>query len=95
MRVSIKDLEGIVSVINRLAGAPGEPYVKGEDGRYLPQAGCYHLDHAYGGVRLVRMAREGSGTHDVTGRHSRAVLYHVLHAFKDGLLADRAGVDRA
>lgn len=89
MRVSIKDLEGVVSFINRLVDAPAVPYVKGENGRYVPQAGCYYLDHAYGGVRLVRIARDGSGVHDVTGRHSRAVLYHVLHAFKDGLLVDR------
>lgn len=90
-RVTQKDLEGIVRLINQFAGTPEAPYLPGDDGRLVPQAHCYHLERAYGGTRLVQMTPHGTGVRDVTGRHSTGALYHILHAFKDGLLAVRHG----
>jgi hypothetical protein len=90
-RIKERDLQSMVNLINNMTGSPSEPYAKGDDGKYKPQAHCYHLSHAYGGVSLHRMASEGSGISDVfsSGHVPKRELFHRLQAFIDGLRMKR------
>jgi len=83
----MSQLESLVKFINELTNSPLEPYTKQADGTYKPNAGCYHLDQAYGGYRLVKMAKTGTGTADVSPRLSKRELYDWIHAYKDGILS--------
>jgi len=66
-RITEKFLQAVCDRINRAQGTPLKPYEKGPDGQYHPQAKCYHLSYAYGGVSLHKMRDEGLGVHDVFG----------------------------
>ena len=85
MRITLKDLEAVVHRINRITGNPEEPYKK-IDGKFVPQAGCYHLDGAYGGWELIQMCDEGSAIRDVfSGGHvPKRELYEKMQAFLKG-----------
>ena len=85
MRISQKDLENVVSRINRVMGTPAQPYVNGE-----PQAHCYHLSHEYRGYALHQMCSTGSGVRDVFGGHlPKRDLYDRMQAFLAGVDAAR------
>ena len=60
-KITQKDLEGLCNRLNRMTNSPMEPYTKGEDGKFKANPGNYHLDYAYGGVKLVRMCNDGGG----------------------------------
>lgn len=81
-------LQAIVDRINRMTGSPMETYTKrGEN--ITANIGNYHLDGAYGGVALHRMASEGGGIEDVfrVGHTSKRELANRMHAFIVGLEA--------
>ena len=85
-RITEKQLQSVVDRINRIAGTPMTPYVKGDDGKYHPQANNYHLDFAYGGVQLVQMCNEGGGTRNITQGHvSKRELLYLMQAFIAGI----------
>ena len=87
-RVTQKDLERLCKMINTSAGTPLEQYTKGNDGQFTPNAKCYHLDYAYGGVCLVQMCDEGSGIHTIiAGFMPKRELYNRMTAYLDGLRA--------
>ncbi len=87
-RITDKDLNGMIARLNRLTGMPAEPYAKNGD-RYEPQAGCYHLSHAYGGVCLHRMSLTAGCTGvttPLTGGHvTKRELYDQIYAFIRGI----------
>ena len=84
-RISIKDLENQVKQINQLSGMAIETFSK-VDGKIIPNAGNYHLDQAYGGVKLVRLCEQGTGTRNITeGFISKKELYSKLEAIITGL----------
>ena len=60
-RVAEKDLENIVARINRMTGSPLTAYTKSADKPVESNIGHYHLDYAYGGVTLYRMANTAAG----------------------------------
>jgi hypothetical protein len=78
-RITDKDLQAVVDMINRMTGNPADPYVDGK-----PQGGCYHLSHAYGGVALHQMCAAGTGIHDTLsrGHMPKRDLYEMMHAFQ-------------
>ena len=87
-RITKADLEGVCRMINKLTGSPEEPYTKGEDGQWKPNGGCFHLDWAYGGVGLQRMAKTGSGTEKILGGFMpKRELYEKMHAMIQGIHA--------
>ena len=86
-RITQKDLEAVVTRINKTTGNPTESYIRGEDGRYHAQIGNYHISGAYGGVSLHQMANDGGGVHDVfsCGHVTKRDLYNRMQAFINGL----------
>jgi hypothetical protein len=85
-RITQRDLQAVVDRINRMMGAPAEPYAKIGD-KYVPQIGCYHLDGAYGGYALHRMVSETGGVSDVLGfgHRPKRDLYRSMYAFIRGI----------
>ena len=85
-RISIKDLELRVARINKLTGSPATAYTK-LDGKFIANIGHYHLDQAYGGIKLVRMYNEGGGIEEIThnGFGTKKELYYQLDAIIIGL----------
>lgn len=87
-RITEKQLRAVVDRINAATGSPLYPYLE-INGKWTAQIGNYHLDMAYGGVKLARMCSEGGGTSDVlrSGFCTKRELYDQLHAFLRGLEA--------
>jgi hypothetical protein len=89
-RVTEKHLQAIVDRINTMTGSPEKPYMTGElSGKMEPQANCYHLSYAYGGVALHRMSRKpgcsGVSSPLSTGHIPKRELQGMLYAFISGL----------
>jgi hypothetical protein len=85
-RITKTDLHAIIARLNRPTGSPVEPYTKGDDGRFHPQLGCWHLDCAYGGFALHRMVNDGGAVSDPFGYHMSARdLHDRIHAMLLGL----------
>lgn len=85
MRITEKDLQATCDRINRVLDKPLEPYARIE-GKLVANIGCYHLDHAYGGVALYQMGNECSSVRDIFGGHlTKRDLYERMHAFIKGL----------
>ena len=85
--VSIKDLEAITARINRVFGAPAEPYTRGADGRFRANVGNFHLSQAYGGACLHRTMNEDGGVVDVLtcGHIPRRALQSAMLAYLAGV----------
>ena len=89
-RITEKDLEGACLRLNQITGSPVAPYLNNpETGKYEPQAGCYHLSHAYGGVCLHRMSMtpgcSGVDSPLRTGHIPKRELFGLIHAFINGV----------
>ncbi len=87
-RITNKDLDRLVNFINKATGNPLEPY--GKDpvmGGYVANIGNYHIDSAYGGIKLVRMDNDGGGTSDIStnGYGTKRELYSWMVAFLAGI----------
>jgi hypothetical protein len=83
------NLRGVVRVINTRTNSPQEPHGQDADGKYKGNAGCYHLDGAYGGWKLLRICDDGHGCTEAlsTGYVSKRELWEAMRAFLDGLEA--------
>ena len=86
MRITERDLRSVVDRINRMTGSPMLPYLR-QDSRYIAQVVHYHLDGAYGGWQLCRMASESGGVNNVLncGFVSKKELYDLMQAFIKGI----------
>lgn len=88
MRTTQKDLENVVTRINRIAGTPATYSDKQPDGKFKANIGHYHLDGAYGGWKLSQVVNEGGGIRNIThGYAPKSVLYDQMQAFLSGLEA--------
>ena len=91
-RITQKTLQAVVDRINRTAGTPFTPYRKSGE-KFVAEIGNYHLDYAYGGVKLVQMSNESGGIRTITtGFVPKRELYNQLHAFLNGLEAGKGAV---
>ena len=89
MRITEKDLQATCARINCTLDKPLEPYTQAE-GKFVANIGCYHLDHAYGGVALHQMVNDGGGVRDILGGHlTKRDLYERMQAFIKGLEEDK------
>jgi len=61
IRITKDNLEGSVRTLNRLTKSPETQYTRNKQGKLSANIGNYHLDWAYGGVRLNRMVSVGGG----------------------------------
>ena len=87
-RVTEKHLDAVVERINILTGSPLAPYTKTA---VVPRAnvGNYHLDWAYGKVRLVRMGNAGGGIETITQYGTKRECLAEMHAFIRGYSASQ------
>lgn len=87
MRINQKDLENVATRINNMTDNPTESYTKDKNGKYKANIGNYHIDHAYGGCALHKMATDGGGVHDVLrcGYVTKKELYNLMQAYINGL----------
>lgn len=72
-----------IDYLNRLTGSPTEPYTKGPDGRYVANPGNFHLEGAYGGHKLARMAGLNGCSQDPlnTGFVSLRAVYDAIDCY--------------
>lgn len=85
-RVTNAQLEAVVSRINRLTEQPGTPYTRVK-GKLVANIGNYHLDRAYGGVKLVQMVGEGGGIRVITegGFGTKRECWQAMQNFIRGI----------
>ena len=86
-RISEKDLQCAVDRLNRITNSPMTYSDKQADGRFKSNVGHYHLDFAYGGVKLARVTNESGGiTLPISmGYESKKDAYYMIHAFINGV----------
>lgn len=85
MRVNKQMLENRVKYLNELTNNPIEPYTK-EDGKFKANIGSYHLDSAYGGVRLVKMYNEAGAIDPVFNEYeSKRRALELIDAYILGI----------
>lgn len=88
MRITLKDLESIIDRLNKVTNNPLKTYVFDEkSGKYLSQAGNYHLAGAYGGYELQQMVNEGGGVSCPlnTGYTTKKALYYAIDNYLRGV----------
>lgn len=85
-RITQKDLEYQVDRINEVTGSPKTSYTKETDGTFHANIGNYHLDYAYGGVKLHRMVNPGGGVTEISngGYGTKRELWEWMRAFLAG-----------
>lgn len=81
-RITNRELQGALRVLNRIAGVPVEAIT---DGKW--NIGTYCLDSAYGGHKLVQIISDGGAQRDVTGRGTAREMYDQIFAFREGWVA--------
>lgn len=81
-RITQKDLEQLCLEINKTTNQPLKPVDKMQW-----QIGNYHLDYAYGGVKLVQVMNENGGIRTIStdGYDTKRKLYNWMEAFLYGL----------
>ena len=91
-RITQKDLEYLVKRINEVTKSPQIPYTRnGKKGNrhtgFTANVDNYHLDYAYGGVKLVRMVNPGGGITEISrdGFGTKRELYNWMQAFIAGI----------
>lgn len=94
-RITMKHLDVMASRLNRITGSPSEPYLR-DGNKFTPQAGCYHLSQAYGGVMLVRMSMTpgctGVSTPLMGGHVTKREAYNQIYAFMRGIESQQDSV---
>jgi hypothetical protein len=85
-RVKEADLHQLVKVLNNRTCSPLETFRKDADGRLKYNVGNYHLDMAYGCVKLVRASVHG-GTKDISGFCTKRELKIFIEAYILGVEA--------
>lgn len=92
-RITQKDLEILVDRINKVTNSPSATCTKRADDRgsafghqYSWNIDNYHLDYAYGGVKLVRTCNEHGGISTIStgGYGTKRELYNWMQAFLAG-----------
>lgn len=90
-RTTQKELEGLVNRLNAITNNPATQYTKKADGSFTSNPGNYHLDWAYGGVKLMQMCHEGGGCRSITlGYESKSNTYQQIAAYIRGIEDSKA-----
>ena len=85
-RIKQRDLESLVERINEITNSPKTYGTRDENG-FRSHIDHYHLDYAYGGVKMVRAMNDGGGIDVIStgGYGTKRELFNWLHAFISGL----------
>jgi len=83
-RITQKDLEILVDVINVETKNPTTSYTKHKDGANI---GNFHLDYAYGGVKLAQITNTGGTIREIShdGFGTKRQLHSFMQAYLDGM----------
>jgi len=86
-RITNKQLDYLVNRINELTGSPLATYTKDSKGQYKANPGNYHINGAYGGIKLVQMSNKEGGICNIStnGFGTKRQLYDFCHAFLLGI----------
>ena len=86
-RITQSDLGYLVDRINTVTESPAEPYDMSKEVGSRTNINNYHLDYAYGGVKLVQMANSGGGIRVIStgGYGTKRELHQWLQAYLVGL----------
>jgi len=84
MRTTIKQLELLVSELNKQLDRPLKPYIK-ENGKLTAQIGNFHIYQAYGAYGLHEMATDGGGIRQTVNLSTKKELYNALHKLIQGV----------
>lgn len=86
-RISIKQLEQLVAVLNTRTDHALQPYTRNEAGEFIGNPGNYHLSGAYGGYALDQMMPTGTGVRRIStiGYATKRELYNWITAYLAGL----------
>jgi hypothetical protein len=87
-RTTQKDLDGLVSRLNRITNSPATYSTMTASGAFCANIGYYHLDSGYGGSKLVRTNNQGGGVTcpiSSMGYETKKVAYHLIAAFIAGI----------
>lgn len=89
-RITNKQLDNLVNRINKATGSPST-YITVKDGQRIININHYHLDSAYGGVKIVRTCNDGGGIQDISrnGYGTKRQAYDFMEAFLIGLEANK------
>lgn len=90
-RITEKQLNNAVLVLNQLTKSPIATYVKDKKGKYKSQIGNFHLSYAYGGVSLHRICNDGGGIDDVfrCGHVPKRELWNRIQSMIVGLTTEK------
>ena len=79
-RMTRQKVEALIARLNAATGSAAEPWTKNPDGTYRANPGNFHLEGAYGGHKLGRMATPSGGSSDPlnTGYVSWRELYDAI-----------------
>ena len=94
-RITDRDLDGVVALINRTFGESEAAYTRDAEG-FHANVGAFTLSHAYGGVELHRISNASGGVSTPlgsTGHVPKRELYGLMHAFLRGIEAWNAHLD--
>ena len=85
-RIRQINLDYLVDRINEVTKSPMSSYTTKDGSILKANIGNYHLDYAYGGVRLVRMVNKQGGIEEIsgTGFGTKRELYAWMQAFLAG-----------
>jgi len=80
-RITEKDLEDKVQSLNMIFGFK-RTYIKSK-AEYRGKS--FDLDYAYGGVKLIKYGKTGSGIREVSPRLTKSELADFIDAFCEGI----------
>ena len=82
-RMTRAKVEALIRRLNEITGSPAETYTIGADGQFTANPGNFHLEGAYGGHKLARIASPSGGSSDVlnTGFTTWRGLYDALDSY--------------
>jgi hypothetical protein len=95
-RYTQRDLDGAVRGLNLMAGFTADeadaPLYTREGAEYRAMVGRYTLQGAYGGFQVQQIINEGGGVRAITqGYLSKREVYHLIHAYREGMAAGGVG----
>ena len=85
-RITQKMLENRVNHLNAITDNPQSSWTLKEGGGCKANVGNYHLDWAYGGVKLVQHMNDGGGITSITpGFDTKRDLMGLIDAYISGV----------